>query len=196
MKRPDHETTEKSGLSRRGLLLSGLAVCLLGVGSHSADAQRFRHRRRMRGVRRRALRRLRRRDRGLPDRARQAVRRGEIRPFRDVLALVERRSNGEVLDVDLHQRGDRWIYALRVLRPNGRVNDVFVDARTLEVVNSRALGGGDGVPLPRDLPGPPPPHHRPPPPGPPGPPPLRAPGPPPRPPVPPTGPTTTTLITL
>ncbi len=136
-------------LSRRGVLILGLAALITGVAAGPAEAQRFR--RRMRRMRRRAVRRLRRRGGGLPERARGAIRRGEIRPLRDVIQRVRQRSNSEILDVDLHQNANRWIYALRVLTPNGRVRDVFIDGRTLEVLNHQDTLGGDGVPLPPEL---------------------------------------------
>lgn len=143
------KTSQSFALSRRGLLVSMAAAAVCGMAADPVYAQRFR--RRMRRMRRRALRRLHRRGNGVPDRARRAIRQGEIRPLRDVLASVRRRSDAEVLDVDLHQRGGTWVYALRVLTPNGRVRDVFVDGRTLEVLNFTDAGRGDGVPLPPDL---------------------------------------------
>jgi len=130
----------------------GFAAMLAGASVEPVEAQRVRRRRRrMRRIRRRAIRRLERRGDGLPDRARDAIRRGEIRPLRDVIAMVKRRSNAEILDVDLHQNGGAWVYGLRVMTQNGRVRDVFVDGQSLEVLDFKNKTGGDGVPLPQDL---------------------------------------------
>ena len=130
-------------------MLAGLAV-VLGARENNAIAQPAR--RRLRRLRRRAIRRFRRRHGpGQLDRARAAVANGEVRPLREVLALIQRRSGAEVLDVDLHETPRGWIYAMRVLTPNGRVRDVYFDAHTLEVIRAAAPGRGDGVPLPPRL---------------------------------------------
>ncbi len=151
-------------VSRRAVLQAGLSVSLsAGLGAvialafaTPAQAKRRRRRRgrrrsRTRAIRRQAIRRFRRRGGSLQSHARKAVRQGQIRPLREVMAVVQRRSNAEVLDVDLHQRPDGWIYALRILTAQGRVRDVFLDARTLDLVQVSAEGAGSGVPLPSDL---------------------------------------------
>ncbi len=141
----DDDRTTKNNLSktfaRRAFLLAGFAVLACLVTGNKANAQRRlppRIRRRIfrrRGIRRRAIRRLRQRGRGLEDQARQAVRRGKIRPLRDVMAKVRRHSNAEVIDVDLRKRPGGWVYALRILTKRGRVRDVFLDARTLNILS-------------------------------------------------------------
>ncbi len=147
-------------VSRRAVLKTGFSAGLAAVIALAfatpAEAKRRRRRRgrrrgRARGVRRRAIRRFRRRGGSLQTHARKAVRQGEIRPLREVMAVVRRRSNAEVLDVDLHQRSDGWIYALRILTARGRVRDVFLDARTLDLVQVSAESAGSGVPLPPEL---------------------------------------------
>ena len=140
-------------LNRRAVLSTGLGAVLALVFDCPAQAKRRRRRRgRNRVLRRRAIRRFRRRSGGrLEKRARRAIQQGEIRPLREVMAKVRRRSNAEVLDVDLHKRADGWVYALRILTVRGRVRDVFLDARTLELLRLADEGGADGVPLPPDL---------------------------------------------
>lgn len=139
-------------ISRRKLVFAGLALALFGT-MDPAYAQRRRRRRRLRRLRRRAIRRFRHRHGGIPSEARDAVRRGDIRPLRDVLAAVSRRSDAEVLDVDLHEAPRGWVYALRVLTPAGRVRDVFLDARTLEVLQVDDSPERDGISLPPDIDG-------------------------------------------
>ena len=92
--------------------------------------------RRFRGVRRRAIERF--RQRGGPfavDEAREAVRRGDVQPLFRVFEKIGRRPNTEILDVDLFQRPGGWVYALRVLGPRGRVRDVTLNAKTLDVMS-------------------------------------------------------------
>ena len=142
---------------RREFLLTGLAALLTLVSGSDVHAQRRRPRRARRPlikrqraiIRRRAIRRLRRRGQGLEDQARKAVRQGEVRPLRDVMVAVRRRSNAEVLDVDLHKRPEGWVYALRILTKRGRVRDVFLDAKTLDILSiERRSDHDDGIPLP------------------------------------------------
>lgn len=150
------DSLQNEHLARRDLLVAGLGLLLSLAGfADPALAQRRRRRRlqrRRRAVTRRALRRFRRRGGGLEERARTAVRKGEIRRLREVYRVVRQRSGSEVIDVDLHQRAGGWVYALRVVTPRGRVRDVFLDARTLKILHlSVAADGFDGVPLPRQL---------------------------------------------
>jgi len=67
------------------------------------------------------------------------------------MAKVRRRTNVEVLDVDLHDHPSGWIYALRVITPAGQVRNVFLDAATLEVLHLGDSYEDEGVPLPDDL---------------------------------------------
>lgn len=66
------------------------------------------------------------------DRARQALRRGEVRPIAEILARVARQVPGEVLEVEFERRGhhgtEGWIYEIKVLADDGRVQEVKVDA--------------------------------------------------------------------
>lgn len=68
------------------------------------------------------------------DRARDAMRSGEIRPLDEILATVTSRYPGRVLDVDL-QRGRQWVYRVKLLGHDGRVRYVFVDARTNRILS-------------------------------------------------------------
>lgn len=63
------------------------------------------------------------------DRAREALRRGEIAPLDAVLAEVRRRGLGTVLEVELEQHDGRWIYEVETLRPDGLVTKTHLDAR-------------------------------------------------------------------
>lgn len=63
-------------------------------------------------------------------RVQEAERRGEIRPLREVEALVQA-FDAELLDVELIESRTGWVYALRVITPHGRRRDIFLDAATL-----------------------------------------------------------------
>jgi uncharacterized iron-regulated membrane protein len=71
------------------------------------------------------------------DRARAALKAGEILPLQDVLDRVQRSHPGEVLEVELEREDGRWIYELKLLQSGGRLLRLDVDARTAVVLRSR-----------------------------------------------------------
>jgi uncharacterized membrane protein YkoI len=71
------------------------------------------------------------------DDARHAVERGDIRPLAEILATVRDKLPGEVVRVEIEQRDGHWRYEFRTIDPQGRLFDVFVDARTGDVVRIR-----------------------------------------------------------
>ena len=73
------------------------------------------------------------------DRARQAVQAGQVLPLPVVLERLQREVPGQVLEVELEQERDRWIYEIKLLTPAGQLTKVKLDARTTEVlrINSR-----------------------------------------------------------
>jgi uncharacterized membrane protein YkoI len=76
-------------------------------------------------------------DREDQERARAALAAGEIRPLAEILAEVERRYLGRVIEVELDHEDGRWIYDLKLLPPDGRVFELEVDARTAETRRSK-----------------------------------------------------------
>lgn len=67
------------------------------------------------------------------NRARDAVRQQQIRPLGEVLAAVQSRYPGRVMDVQLDS--GRWVYSVKLLSPDGRVQVISVDARTARILN-------------------------------------------------------------
>ncbi|MCL2876581.1 MAG: peptidase [Betaproteobacteria bacterium] len=63
------------------------------------------------------------------DRARDAVRAGELMPLGQVLQQVEKNSPGKVLKVGLEQKGEIWVYKIKLLRDNGTLSKLYFDAR-------------------------------------------------------------------
>ena len=75
------------------------------------------------------------------DRAREALERGEALPLADILARVRPELGGEVVGVSFERdrgNGSRWIYEFKVIRPDGRLVEVDVDARTARVLKREA----------------------------------------------------------
>lgn len=74
---------------------------------------------------------------GSHDRAREAVRSGQIRPLGEIIAGVTKRYPGRVVDVDLLQGPGRWVYRVKMLRRDGGVMVVDVDARSNRILSVR-----------------------------------------------------------
>ena len=64
------------------------------------------------------------------DRALDAVRRGEILPLSVILDRLRETDAGQVLEVELENEHDRWIYEVTTLAPNGVVSKRLLDAST------------------------------------------------------------------
>ena len=72
------------------------------------------------------------------DRARQAVQAGQVLPLPTVLERLQREMPGQVLEVELEQERERWIYEIKLLTPAGQLTKVKLDARTAEVLRVRS----------------------------------------------------------
>ena len=68
------------------------------------------------------------------DRARDALRAGEIVPLDEVLEVLRERGAGQVLEVELERHDDRWIYEIETLDPGGVIAKHVVDATTKEIL--------------------------------------------------------------
>ncbi len=73
------------------------------------------------------------------DRARRALLAGEIRPLGQIVGVVQRRCRARVIAVALEDRGlpggrRFWIYQLRMIRQNGDVLWIEVDAATAQIL--------------------------------------------------------------
>lgn len=104
----------------RTLVAGGLLIAALGaMPSHAGDAHDH-------------------------DRARRAVEAGEILPLRTVLERVERDYPGQIMEVELEQKGDRWVYEVKVLRTGGALIKLKIDGRDGRLLNDagRSEHGG------------------------------------------------------
>lgn len=71
------------------------------------------------------------------DRARRALEAGEIMPLHSLLERVAREQPGQVLELELERDDGRWIYELKLLRRDGVLLKLDVDARSGAVLRSR-----------------------------------------------------------
>lgn len=70
------------------------------------------------------------RDEHRRDEVRRAVEAGEIRSLADILDGVRTKLPGEVAGVEVERKDGRWLYEFRVIDGQGRVFEVYVDARS------------------------------------------------------------------
>jgi hypothetical protein len=71
--------------------------------------------------------------------ARRALQEGRARPLADILTVAKDNIRGEVIGVELEERAGAMIYELRVLRSNGELVELYLDALTAAVLKQ----GGD-----------------------------------------------------
>jgi uncharacterized membrane protein YkoI len=64
------------------------------------------------------------------DAVRQAVERGEIRPLSEIRDIVRGKLTGEIAGVEIERKNGRWLYEFRVVDSQGRLFEVYVDARS------------------------------------------------------------------
>lgn len=71
------------------------------------------------------------------ERARAALAAGEIRPLGELVAAIESRYVGAIVETELERKGGRWIYEIKLLPPSGRVVELKFDAATGALLESR-----------------------------------------------------------
>ncbi|MCU0984009.1 MAG: PepSY domain-containing protein [Acetobacteraceae bacterium] len=71
------------------------------------------------------------------DRARRALESGEIRPLSELLAEIEARYDGRVIETELERDDGRWVYEFKLLPPTGRLFELEVDAATGQVLKTK-----------------------------------------------------------
>jgi uncharacterized membrane protein YkoI len=67
------------------------------------------------------------------DEVRHAVEAGKIRSLADILAAVRGKLPGEITGVEIEREHGRWLYEFRVVDSEGRLYEVYVDARSGEI---------------------------------------------------------------
>jgi len=69
--------------------------------------------------------------------ARRLLRSGEILPLEDILKNVRQVFPGNVLEVELEKKNQRVIYEMEILGEDGVIREVYIDARTGELLFSK-----------------------------------------------------------
>ncbi|MEJ2228129.1 MAG: PepSY domain-containing protein [Alphaproteobacteria bacterium] len=69
------------------------------------------------------------------DRALNAVRRGEVMPLEQVMAIVSANFKGDVVHTRLERENGVWVYELKILARNGRMREVYINAKSGKPMN-------------------------------------------------------------
>lgn len=63
----------------------------------------------------------------------EAVKRGDVRPFSEMYAVVERDLHGRIIQVELEEDDDEWVYEIKLNYENNIIK-VEYNAQTLEML--------------------------------------------------------------
>ena len=63
-----------------------------------------------------------------PEMAKRLLGEGRIKPLAEILDAVTRQAPGEMLEVELVLDDGRYVYELKLLRPDGKVQEIEADA--------------------------------------------------------------------
>lgn len=75
------------------------------------------------------------------DRALRAVQAGEVMPLPQLLERLGRSHPGQVMEVELEYERGRWIYEIRLLRPDGQLSKLMFDAKTGDLLQIKSRAG-------------------------------------------------------
>lgn len=71
------------------------------------------------------------------NRAKNAVKAGEILPLSTVLDIAAKAYPGKVLEVELEYEHERWVYEFKILQANGVVLKLYLDAKDGSLVKKK-----------------------------------------------------------
>lgn len=75
------------------------------------------------------------------DRARQALEAGEILPLRGILEGIEHDHPGRIMEVELEHKNEGWRYEVKLLREDGTLVKLKIDARDGKVLGIKEKNG-------------------------------------------------------
>lgn len=78
------------------------------------------------------------------ERARAALRAGEVLPLATLLERLQRSHPGRVLAVELERDNGRWVYEVKLLQADGQLLKLALDARSGELLSQRRKGDRGG----------------------------------------------------
>lgn len=71
------------------------------------------------------------------DLVRNLVAAHEVQPLKSVLDVARKASAGDVVSIKLRRQKNRWIYHVRLLKPDGRRAELDIDGKSLKMLERR-----------------------------------------------------------
>jgi uncharacterized membrane protein YkoI len=78
------------------------------------------------------------------DEAREAVKRGDIRPLAEAIAKAETMYEGRILDAELEREQGKVFYEIKLITKDGWRRKLYLDAKTLEILKDKGKQPKDG----------------------------------------------------
>ncbi len=69
-----------------------------------------------------------------PEAAKRLLSEGRIKPLSEILDAVRRQVPGEMLEVELELEKTGYVYELKLLRPDGKVQEIEADAASGDIL--------------------------------------------------------------
>ena len=69
-----------------------------------------------------------------PEMAKRLLSEGRIKPLAEILDAVRRQAPGEMLEVELELDDGGYVYELKLLRPDGKVQEIEADAASGKIL--------------------------------------------------------------
>jgi uncharacterized membrane protein YkoI len=69
------------------------------------------------------------------ERARRALEEGEVLPLREILEIVERETDGRIVEIEFEFKDGGYVYEFEFIAPDGRLLEALVDAKTGQVIS-------------------------------------------------------------
>jgi len=77
------------------------------------------------------------------EQAREAVDSGQAIPLAKILEMVAPKLDGEIVGIELEREGPALIYELKIIKPDGRLTGVNVEAATGKILNDGSSDHAD-----------------------------------------------------
>ncbi|MCB1546433.1 MAG: PepSY domain-containing protein [Hyphomicrobiaceae bacterium] len=72
-----------------------------------------------------------------PDDARKLMEKGDILPLEQIMKINERELTGRIIEVELERKRGMFVYEIKILPPDGRRREFYIDARTGEIIRRK-----------------------------------------------------------
>jgi uncharacterized membrane protein YkoI len=67
--------------------------------------------------------------------AQQALKSGLVRPLDDILTEIRKKFPGDIIEIEFEKEDGRYLYEIEIIKPDGQMIEVEVDAKTMEVLS-------------------------------------------------------------